>query len=223
MYSEAGGYRTGGGGARRLVAIAAAVLIAVLLVAWFLSQHLTLTTTPPVAPRHSPPAPAAAYPRTQAGAVGAATFYLTTLNGPMLLEPEKLATFERQAGSGQYADQLVKDSQDGASRLDSVFGVKAAKDKGVTVVLSPQPLAYKPVSEWNGWSTSVAVWWIELVQLDGVTSMQGFWQTATISLVWEKDSWRISNAQSDEGPGPGGESNQLPDQLRGFSRYRYAP
>jgi hypothetical protein len=220
MLSEAAGYPTASSVRRRLYAIGAALLL-VVLVGWFLSQHLSLTTSQPAHVRPSTPGPAAAYPRTEAGAVGAATFYLTTINGQLLLDPDKLGAFENRAGSGQYASQLIKDSQDAGDRMESTFGLRAAKQKGATVVLQPQPLAYKVTSEWNGWSVSVAMWWIELVAIDGAAPTQAFWQTATLSLVWEGGSWRISNAQSDVGPAPGGDNNALPDQLRGFQRYRY--
>jgi hypothetical protein len=156
MLSEAAGYPTASSVRRRLCAIGAALLLVVLVVL-FLSQHLSLTTSQPAHVRPSTPGLAAAYPRTEAGAVGAATFYLTTSNGQLLLDPDKLGAFENRAGSGQYASQLVKDSQDAGDRMESTFGLRAAKQKGATVVLQPQPLAYKVTSEWNGWSVSVAM------------------------------------------------------------------
>jgi hypothetical protein len=196
-------------------------LVLLLLLVWFLSQHLTVSTgRATTSPRQSS-APAATFPRTGAGAVDAATFYLTTIDGPMLLEPDRLAEFERRAGSGAYAEQLVKNSQDVAAQMEATYGLRAARERGLTVALQPQPLAYKVTSEWNGWSTSIAIWWIELVATDSVSSTVAGWQTTTLSVVWEGGGWRISNAESSEGPGPGGDNTQLPEQLHGYQRFRF--
>ncbi len=221
MLNEAAGYPTPGGGRRRLL-VAAAGLVLLLLLIWFLSQHLTFAggaTSAATTPRRT--TPAAGYSRTEAGAVDAATFYLVTLNGPLVLQPDRLVEFDKGAGSGGYADQLVKDSQDGAANLESTFGLRAAQQRGLAVALQPQPLAYKVTSEWNGWSVSVAVWWIELVAIDGVTSTLALWQTTTLSLVWENEAWHISQASTVAGPGPNGDNQQLPEQLRSFQRYRH--
>ncbi len=196
------------------------LLLVPLLLLWFLSQHLTITNGSPSTPRHSAPA-GAGFPQTEAGAVDAATFYLTQLDGPLMLDPDRQAELERQVGSGNYAEQLVKDSHDAAAQLEATYGLRAAREKGLTVALQPQPLAYKLTSAWNGWSASIAIWWIELVAIDGVTSTIALWQTTTVSLVWENGGGHISQLLSEAGPGPEGDSQQLPDQLRSFQRYRH--
>jgi hypothetical protein len=219
---EAAGFRSGGGLSRRWYVLGA-LLLGGLLLAWFLSQHLTITsggrsTTSATTPT-LPAAPG--YSRTEAGAVDAATSYLTTIDGPMLLEPDQLAAFERQVGSGNYAEQLVKDSQEGAAQLESTYGLHAARERGLKVALQPEPLAYKLASPWNGWSASISVWWIQLVAIDGVTPTMALWQTTTLGLVWENGNWHISNAQSEAGPGSNADSTALPEQLTGFERYRH--
>jgi hypothetical protein len=220
MLNEAAGFRTRGSGRRRAVA-AAAGLAPVLLLVWFLSQHLSFTTQAnPVAPTPHP-APAGGFPRTEAGAVDAATFYVTTINGPLLLEPDRLTQFDKRAGSVGYAEQLVKDSLEGAATMESTFGLRAAQQQGLAVVLQPQPVAYKVATEWNRWSVSVALWWIELLDIDGVTPTIALWQTTTLGLVWENGAWHISSAQTEAGPGPDGDNLQLPDQLRSFKPYRH--
>jgi hypothetical protein len=193
-----------------------------LLLLWFLAHHLTITTGGQSAATPDRSAPAGAgFPQTEAGAVDAATFYLTQLDGPLVLDPDKLAAFERQAGSGNYAEQLVKDSQEAAAQLESTYGLRTAQQRGLRVALQPQPLAYRVTSPWNGWSASVAVWWIELVAIDGVTSTIALWQTTTISLVWDDQAWHITQLATEAGPGPEGDNPQLPEQLRDFQRYRH--
>jgi hypothetical protein len=83
------------------------------------------------------------FPRTEAGAVDAATFYLTTIDGTLLLDPDRLAEFERRAGSGAYAGQLVKNSQDVAAQLEATYGLRAARERG-QIAAPPMKAAARP-------------------------------------------------------------------------------
>lgn len=216
---EAAGFGTGRGGQRRLTRLGLG-LLAVLLVAWFLSQHLTFTRNPPV-PSPTPAQQSSPYPRTEAGGVDAGTAYLMALNGPRQLDPAGLEAYARQIAAPVYANQLVKDLQQGSSQLEAVYGLRTAQQNGVAVAIRPVPLAYQVRSAWNGWSTALSIWWVNFIAVDGVLSPQALYQTSDISLVWE-NGWRISNGgDTVAGPGPNGDGSQLPDQLRGYREYSH--
>jgi len=222
---EAAGFRSGHQ-SRRWPWLLGSILLVLLGAGWFLSQHLTITTggrpSTPARQTSLPSLPAAAgFPRTEAGAAEAAAGYLTMLDGPLVLDPDALTQYARSVGSSGYAEQLAKDSQDAAAQLEGSYGLRAAKERGLKVAIQPQPLAYKLTSPWNGWSASVAVWWIELIAIDGVTPTMALWETSTLSLVWEGGGWHISQISTDIGPTPGSDGSALPEQLSSFERYRH--
>jgi hypothetical protein len=85
-----------------------------------------------------------------------------------------------------------------AKTRDEVERTVAAYEPG-TIHLQITPLAARRMDAATG--TTVAIWYLGVVTVDHGTA-SSFFRTATYTLVWEHDAWRMTGLDSTPGPTP---------------------
>jgi hypothetical protein len=127
----------------------------------------------------------------------------------------------------EAADAQASISADGAREVlasktrDEVERTVAGYDLG-TIHLQITPLAARR-TDWAT-ATTVAIWYLGVVIVDHGTA-SSFFRTATYTLVWEHDTWRMTSLESTPGPTPMPTKDayldsalQLTGALGGFTR-----
>jgi hypothetical protein len=129
--------------------------------------------------------------------------------------PEEAAAAQASISADRVREALA------AKTREEVERALAAYDLG-TIHLQITPLAARRTDTPTG--TAVAIWYLGVVTVDHGTTTS-FFRTATYSLVWEHDAWRMSSLDSTPGPTPApakdgmmDSAEQLTGALDGFTR-----
>lgn len=129
--------------------------------------------------------------RSEAGARRAAVRFLELTEDAVQLDPAEAAAIQRSISSERSAERL------GAEVFDQLTAVAAEVPDGV--VLWVTPIAAGSTARGDGWV--VEVWYVEVIVIGDQLAIEQ-WRTATYSLVWEAESWRIDEVGVVDGPVP---------------------
>lgn len=156
-------------------------------------------TVPPGSPPAAAPDTFAQFPRTREGATAAATAYVSALSGQALLDRDRLrGIVERIASKGSRAE-LVSAYSTAATETRRRLGVEASPTSAV--FLRVAPVGFR-VAAFTDNDASVLVWRVGIVASGATVQPQQVWTTETVGLVWEDDTWKVSDLRSAPGPTP---------------------
>ena len=191
---------------------------------------------PPVVPAsfRSGPGPARSdggvpvgFARSPDGAAAAASSYLSTLHGLVLLDPvQREAAVRRMAAPS--ADSLVNQAMESMEALDLILAEARTELPGARVLLREVPVAYD-VEQFDPARARVACWSVGIVLIEGRTLATEVWSTNTVELVWEQDDWRVWSWARKPGPVPAvtgdgaSDPTQLLSAIEGWEGFRYVP
>jgi hypothetical protein len=148
---------------------------------------ITTEATPPVPTAQTSPS------RTSAdGAVVAAIGFLELTERVTSMTPDEAAVAQASISADSVREVLA------AKTRDEVEHTLAAYDVG-TIHLRITPLAARRTDSATG--TTVALWYLGVFTVDHGTA-SSFFRTATYTLVWEHDTWRMTSLESTPGPTP---------------------
>jgi len=165
------------------------------------------------------------YAHTQVGAVTAATNFLVVKNGALLAQPEKY----RQAISGMAAPEaksrLLGNAEGDSLAWQNAIGLISYAQQGRSYVLRTVPFAYH-VDRYEGVSARLSIWAETFAAVDGVRAPIASWSTATYTVKWVSDDWKLTDISASVGPSPEvldspQQTSQLPPQIKQFTSYRY--
>jgi hypothetical protein len=162
----------------------------------------------------------AGFTRSEAGAVAAATSFLTT--GQALIGMDPLAAEEaiRQMASAATSDRQVDDT------LEQLRGLRDVVAGGTgPIVYRQAALAYR-VDSFDRDAARLAIWHVGVFTRDAIAPPQAGWSTSTFELAWERGDWKIVDETVVPGPAPvldgssaPATSRQLIASLDGFSDF----
>ena len=189
---------------------------------------------PPVLAAATGPGPASSdggvpvgFARSPDGAAAAASSYLSTLHGLVLLGPvEREAAVRRIAAPS--ADSVVSQALESMEALDVILAEARAELPGARVLLREVPVAYD-VEQFDPDRARVACWSLGIVLVEGRSQATEVWSTNTAELVWEQGDWRVWSWSRQPGPVPAvtadGASDpaQLLSAIEGWEGFRYVP
>jgi hypothetical protein len=147
-------------------------------------------------PSHADDSP---FARTPEGAAAAATAYLSVLSGPALLDRAAVSRTLNAIVSTGSRVQLVSAYQTAADRAREQLGVDATSAS--SVVLRAASVGYR-VDGFQPSAASVSVWRVGVVGSGASVTPRQSWRTETVSLVWERGTWKIDAVRSSPGPTP---------------------
>ncbi len=139
------------------------------------------------------------YRRTRDGAAAAATAYVGALDGPALLDAPRLRKTLIQIAAAEALDGLVRAYEEAATRTRERLGVGTAPEP--VVILRAVPVGYR-IDRFTPEAATVSLWRVGIVGSGATVEPQQSWRTATVSLVWERDDWKVASFRSLPGPTP---------------------
>lgn len=141
------------------------------------------------------------YPRTEEGAVAAATAYALALDAPAMFDERR-----RTELLAEFA------TQEGRDELDSIFA-QLVDDLAFRFALTPDVLsddtfvwravpAGWQLRSYDGERVVVAIWATGVAIARGRSLVAPGWGTTEVELVWERGTWRLAGMYSEPGPEP---------------------
>lgn len=155
-------------------------------------------TRPPASDPGEPAQPAR-YARTEDGAVAAAAAYVRRLTGPGMLDARVVRTTLAGIASAQSRDDLGEAYELAAAQARERLGIGTTPEPAV--VLRAAPVGYR-VDGFHRDAATVSVWRVGIVGTSTTLEPRQSWRTETVSLVWERDTWKIDAVRSATGPTP---------------------
>lgn len=129
--------------------------------------------------------------RTGKGAIAAAVRFLELTEVAVDLAPAEAAELQRSISTEESASRL-------AGEVESMLAnVGASVPEGVAVHAAPLGAAAREVD--GGWE--VSIWYVEVVIYGSELAVEQ-WSTATYTLKWQSDEWRMAELTSIPGPTP---------------------
>jgi hypothetical protein len=167
----------------------------------------------------------AEYPRTREGAVAAATAYALALDNPDIFHPEYRRAVLGEIAAAATRAELVAAFDEGLGLIGSQLHLdpKVASDPGF--VWRAVPGGWQ-VADYDGTSASVGVWTAVMAIADGRLLVQPSWRTTEVTLVWERDRWRLVGFHTGAGPDPtvvSADAGAVARQINAFEAYRHWP
>jgi hypothetical protein len=170
------------------------------------------------------------YPRTQSGAVSAATNYLVAFTQPRMFQPAVRRQVLTVLAGPELAPDLIRSVDPGMQRAAETLSVdpNTGTSSMGDLVSRLVPVGYQVVS-YNNDRARVAVWGTSLAGVAGASSRMpvvNAWATDTIDLTWDGD-WRWAGFVESTGPTPVGTVNppsswsDIAGAVTGFSPYGY--
>lgn len=139
------------------------------------------------------------YDRTRDGAAAAATAYVGALDGPALLDAPRLRKTLIQIAAAEALDGLVRAYEEAATRTRERLGVGTVPEP--VVILRAVPVGYR-IDRFTPEAATVSLWRVGIVGSGATVEPQQSWRTETVSLVWERDDWKVASFRSSPGPTP---------------------
>lgn len=138
-------------------------------------------------------------PRSPAGAEQAA-LAAVRLTGPVAKAGFiSRADLIRSIASASFGPKLALASTSQLAEMTTELG--AAKVAPADLMWSELPLTSRVTSAINA-TVTVDVWSVLIVGVPGKGAPRQVWRTVTVTLVWERDDWRIDNWTTAPGPTP---------------------
>lgn len=157
------------------------------------------TTVPSGSAPPAAPDTFAQFPQTREGATTAATAYVSALSGQALLDRDRLQRIVERIASRRARAELVSAYATAASETRRRLGVDASPTSSVFLRVAPVGFRVAAFSD-NG--ASVMVWRVGIVASGATVQPQQVWTTETVGLVWEDDTWKVTDLRSVPGPTP---------------------
>jgi hypothetical protein len=166
----------------------------------------------------------AGFARTEAGAIAAASAFVTTGQTLIDLDPLAAEAAVRQMATSSSADEQVRTALDDLRRMRDVLS------DGAGPITFHQSAIAARVDRFDPTRTTVAVWSVGVLSRADVAPPQAGWRVSTFDLVWERDDWHVAAETVRPGPAPvvddstvPATSAQLSSALDGFEPLVGAP
>ena len=175
----------------------------------------------PVSPSPTPSdgglSTASAYPRTEAGAIAAATDFARIMAGVTENADAYEASLEAVA-----APEWKKEAETLAR--NTISFVNDRYGKGGTLTFSP--VRYR-LTSYTAEAAVVQLWGVTLASGPKVPGIEESWITGTVNLIWVEGEWRVNGQDSASGPTPEllrGDDDVVPETvLKRFKEYEHVP
>ena len=186
----------GGVGAVALVALGVAIGSRIVATPRAVATTVTVTATTPAGrpPLHSPE-----NSRTRAGAVAAASSYVSELDGPALLNSTRLRTIIGRIASSDARAGLVAAYEQATSQARERLGVNTVP--APVVIVRAAPVGYR-IDGFSSRAATIAIWRVGIVGSGATVEPQQSWRTETVALTWEAGRWKVASFSSSPGPTP---------------------
>ena len=161
------------------------------------------------------------YARTEAGAVAAATAYVTALSGEALLDERRIRTVLEVIAARDVLSELARAYQQGARLTRERLGIGGAAQP--TVVFRESALGYR-VDRFSADEATISIWTIGVAGSSAAAPPQQSWSTTEVRLRWARD-WKVEGLRSRSGPTPSlagavSPGSQLFKEISEFEVYR---
>jgi hypothetical protein len=192
-------------------AVLAAGVVVLLIGAFFFGRN----STPETEEQVGEPAQQGRTSQSEQGAIQAATTFARILPGPSgdveayLRAMEDIAASEWRARSQELANNAV------------AFVADRYGEEGR---ISFQPVRYR-VDSFSSQRAKVSIWGLVLASSSEGAEIEESWLTATLTLLWAGDEWKLNGQASGGGPTPEllhTDDELTADQLAGFQDYKSA-
>lgn len=167
------------------------------------------------------------YARTRAGAVAAATNYLTVLSSDAVLNDGRRDAAIRAMATSSFAPTFLKQTAAANTQLER-GPLGAGLRRGAPTVFQAGQLGYR-VDSYSADAATVGIWNVALIGNATTVAPLVAWQTNTFQLRWAGD-WKLAGYRGEDGPTPAvprGSATTPPARFvqRGgtFRGFRYAP
>lgn len=165
------------------------------------------------------------YARKEAGAVSAASQFTAALGSELLLDPDA-----REAAIDLIA---LPDGRTDLERLADTADLFANRLNLTPDLLDEPGFVYETypigwrVTSYSDDEAVVEVWNTGLFVAPGREAFTSPWNTATYTLRWTDEDWRVAGLSTVDGPTPpvgqASDSGLIGEEINGFQRYRYLP
>jgi hypothetical protein len=139
------------------------------------------------------------FARTREGAVSAAATYIGSLDGPALVDPATVTRRLTDITSSEARAGLIRAYVVAAEQARTQLGIGTAPEP--IVILRASPVGYR-VDRFTPRAATIAIWRVGIVGSGATAEPQQSWRTETVSLVWEKKTWKVDALRSEPGPTP---------------------
>lgn len=151
------------------------------------------------------------YPRSPAGAVAAATNYLTTLQGKPILDDRQRRMIITAVAAPGTTDALTASIEPGVRQIKTGLDLDAQGQpaNGGVLTMRSGLWAYH-VDAYQAGAASISIWYESIVGIAMANSrfpVQATYSTITVRLVWAADDWKWAGQTEVSGPTPSGVAN----------------
>ena len=129
--------------------------------------------------------------RSRDGVIAAAVRFLELTEDAVQLTPSEAGDLQRSISTQGSAGRLA------AGVEATLTDVAASVPDGVIVHVAPLGASAREVS--GGWE--VSIWYVEVAIYGSELAVEQ-WRTATYTLIWESNNWRMDDLVSVDGPVP---------------------
>jgi hypothetical protein len=137
--------------------------------------------------------------RTAVGAVAAAAAAVEALDGPAVLEPNRIGRLVKQLAASGARGGLARAYEQGAAQARARLATNSVP--APVVILRAVLVGYR-LDSFTPSAATVAVWRVGIVGSGATVQPQQSWRTETVSLVWEEGDWKVASFASTPGPTP---------------------
>jgi len=186
----------------------------------------------PVFPTRSTMGVLVGYPDTKDGAQSAAVNYIAAFASDEMVHTDSRHKLIQAIADPAIAPTLQQSLDDAFSHALKAYGLDAQGNppKGQTFVYRNVPIGVSVQSYAND-KAIVSVWDTTIDGIAGPGSTQPItqtWSTATLTLTWVGDDWRLNDFKQVDGPTPvstqqGSVPAEMLTAIQQFARLRYAP
>lgn len=155
-----------------------------------------------------PPSSETVDARTEAGAVFAALDSVTAFAGPVLLDAPALRSLIGALAAEDARAGLVAAGEQASAQAREVLGVDTVP--APRILLRATPVGYR-VDAFTPEAATVAVWYVSILGSGATVEPRQTWRTEAVSLVWERDAWRVARFSGTAGPTPPLAAEVAPD------------
>ena len=168
------------------------------------------------------------YAHNDAGAVAAATNYVTVLSSSIILDRDKRHAAIDVVAAPEARARLQRTFDRAVASLAKGLGVPAGAVDDGKVVMRAIPVGWR-LEQYDARRARVAIWATGVAgTLAGVPVQEG-WGTTTVSLRWVGGDWKQLDTRTTDGPTPIADPatptapSELVPTAQQFKEYTYAP
>ena len=139
------------------------------------------------------------YARTEAGAITAATEYVTALSGPAALDEERVRRVLELIAAPDALARLTDAYEEVAALGRERLGLDQRPEP--TVIFRADAVGYR-VERFSEEEATIAVWTVGLTGSSATTAPRHSWSTTVAQLRWVEDDWKVEGLNTSPGPTP---------------------